>query len=115
MAENTSKQERVDEVENKEVKKGELEKLRAQVDEINDKLFELLNARGHLVKKIGQVKEKQGVNRYDPVRERKMLDYLAEINNGPFETSTIQHLFKEILKASLELQEDDHRKELLVS
>lgn len=93
----------------------ELEKLRERIDEMNDKLVDLINERGRLVKKIGQVKEKQGVNRYDPVRERKILDRLAEKNDGPFQTSTIQHLFKEILKASLELQEDDHRKALLVS
>lgn len=97
------------------MEKGELEKLREQVDGINDKLFDLLNERGRLVKKIGEVKKTQGVNRYDPVRERKMLDYFAEKNVGPFQTSTIQHLFKEIFKAALELQQDDHRKALLVS
>lgn len=31
------------------------------------------------------------------------------------ENSTLQHIFKEIFKASLELQEDDHSKALLVS
>lgn len=97
------------------MERGELERLREQVDEINDKLFDLLNERGSLVQKIGQVKKKQGVNRFDPVRERKMLDEFAARNNGPFQTSTIQHLFKEIFKAALELQEDDHRKALLVS
>ncbi|HET7577902.1 MAG TPA: bifunctional 3-deoxy-7-phosphoheptulonate synthase/chorismate mutase [Bacillales bacterium] len=97
------------------MEKGELEQLRVQVDEVNEKLFELLNERGRLVKKIGEIKKKQGVNRYDPVRERKMLDYFAEKNEGPFQTSTIQHLFKEIFKAALELQQDDHRKALLVS
>lgn len=44
-----------------------------------------------------------------------MLNLIAENNKGPFETSTLQHIFKEIFKASLELQEDDHRKALLVS
>ncbi|HEX6923684.1 MAG TPA: bifunctional 3-deoxy-7-phosphoheptulonate synthase/chorismate mutase [Bacillales bacterium] len=97
------------------MQKGELEKLREQVDEVNDKLIDLINERGRLVQKIGQAKKSQGVNRYDPVRERKMLDYLAERNDGPFETSTVQHLFKEIFKAALELQGDDHKKALLVS
>lgn len=44
-----------------------------------------------------------------------MLDELTKQNEGPFENSTIEHIFKEIFKASLELQEDDHRKALLVS
>jgi len=93
----------------------QLEKLRDQLDEINLKLLELINERGRLAKEIGQVKLKSGVNRFDPVRERKMLDLIAENNDGPFETSTVQHLFKQIFKASLELQEDDNSKKLLVS
>ncbi|WP_202078914.1 bifunctional 3-deoxy-7-phosphoheptulonate synthase/chorismate mutase [Caldalkalibacillus salinus] len=93
----------------------QLDTLRDQLDEINLKMLELINERGKIVKEIGQVKRKSGINRFDPVRERKMLDLLAANNEGPFETGTIQHLFKQIFKASLELQEDDHRKALLVS
>lgn len=93
----------------------ELEELRARIDELNMQILNLINERGRLVKEIGRIKGQQGVNRYDPVRERKMLDKILENNDGPFEKSTLQHLFKEIFKASLELQEDDHRKALLVS
>ncbi|AKM20089.1 bifunctional 3-deoxy-7-phosphoheptulonate synthase/chorismate mutase [Anoxybacillus geothermalis] len=92
-----------------------LEELRARVDEINLQLLKLINERGRLVQEIGKIKEAQGTHRYDPVRERKMLDLISEHNDGPFETSTLQHIFKEIFKAALELQEDDHRKALLVS
>ncbi|MBU8905217.1 bifunctional 3-deoxy-7-phosphoheptulonate synthase/chorismate mutase [Desertibacillus haloalkaliphilus] len=93
----------------------QLDALRNQLDDVNLKLLELINERASLVQEIGQVKSKQGVNRFDPVRERKMLDLIAAKNEGPFETSTLQHLFKQIFKASLELQEDDNRKALLVS
>ncbi|UTR11417.1 bifunctional 3-deoxy-7-phosphoheptulonate synthase/chorismate mutase [Evansella sp. LMS18] len=93
----------------------QLEELRNQLDKVNLQLMELINERASLVKEIGRVKSSQGLNRFDPVRERKMLDLIAEENQGPFETSTLQHLFKQIFKASLELQEDDHRKALLVS
>lgn len=102
-------------MENEEIKTDELAKLRKEVSAINFKLLDLFNERGRIVKEIGKAKQKEGVNRYDPVRERKMLDVIAEKNEGPFETSTLQHLFKEVFKAALELQEDDHRKELLVS
>lgn len=93
----------------------ELEELRNQVSEINLQLLKLINQRGRIAQEIGKVKETQGVNRYDPVRERAMLDELLQHHDGPFEPSTIQHIFKEIFKANLELQEDDHRKALLVS
>lgn len=93
----------------------ELDRLRSQIDEMNLQILKLLNERGHLVQEVGKLKEVQGVKRFDPVRERKMLDLIAENNDGPFETSTLQHLFKQIFKTGLELQEDDHRKALLVS
>jgi 3-deoxy-7-phosphoheptulonate synthase / chorismate mutase len=94
---------------------NELEVLRKEVDEISLKILELLNERGNVAQKIGKLKETQGVKRFDPVRERNLLDLIASHNDGPFETSTLQHIFKQIFKASLELQKDDNRKALLVS
>ncbi|KYG26679.1 bifunctional 3-deoxy-7-phosphoheptulonate synthase/chorismate mutase [Alkalihalobacillus trypoxylicola] len=92
-----------------------IEVLRTELDEVNIKLLELINKRAEVVQEIGKIKGKQGVNRFDPVRERSMLDHIAEHNEGPFETSTLQHIFKQIFKASLELQEEDNSKALLVS
>lgn len=89
--------------------------LRQKVDEINTQLLHLLNERAKVVQEIGQLKKIQGTKRFDPVREREVLDMIAEQNEGPFETTTLQHIFKTIFKASLELQEDDNRKALLVS
>ncbi|AJO19552.1 MULTISPECIES: bifunctional 3-deoxy-7-phosphoheptulonate synthase/chorismate mutase [Bacillus] len=93
----------------------ELDLLRQQANELNLQILKLINERGRIVQEIGKAKEAQGINRYDPVRERAMLNEIIENNDGPFENSTIQHIFKEIFKAGLELQEDDHSKALLVS
>lgn len=93
----------------------ELDQLRKRVDEINLELLEKINERARLVQEIGHAKETQGVHRFDPVRERTMLNLIKDNNNGPFQDSTIEHIFKEIFKAGLELQKDDHSKALLVS
>ncbi|UFT98063.1 bifunctional 3-deoxy-7-phosphoheptulonate synthase/chorismate mutase [Radiobacillus kanasensis] len=93
----------------------QLDQLRDKLDEVNLEILNLINSRAELVKEIGEIKEKQGAIYYDPVREREMLNKITAQNNGPFEDSTIVHLFKEIFKAGLELQKDDHRKALLVS
>lgn len=92
-----------------------LEELRKRLDEINIQLLKWLNERAAVVEQIGQLKEKQGVRRYDPVRESEMLARLIEMNEGPFDDATIQHLFKEIFKASLKLQKEDSKEALLVS
>ncbi|MUK86811.1 3-deoxy-7-phosphoheptulonate synthase [Ornithinibacillus sp. L9] len=94
---------------------NDLEQLRTQLDNINLQLLELINKRAETVQQIGQIKYKQGMKVFDPIREREMLNQLVEHNNGPFDNKTIEHLFKEIFKACLELQEVDHRKALLVS
>jgi 3-deoxy-7-phosphoheptulonate synthase/chorismate mutase len=94
---------------------NELEELRTRIDEVNLELLRLINERALLVQEIGRVKGSQGVFRFDPVRERMMLDKIKEQNDGPFDNSTIDHLFKEIFKAGLDLQKDDHKKALLVS
>lgn len=94
---------------------SELDQLRTRVDGLNLKLLKLINERAQIVEDIGRVKETQGVYRYDPVRERNMLDSIKIHNDGPFENITIEHVFKEIFKAGLELEKDDHRRALLVS
>ncbi|WP_407272263.1 bifunctional 3-deoxy-7-phosphoheptulonate synthase/chorismate mutase [Radiobacillus sp. PE A8.2] len=93
----------------------QLDQLREKMDEVNLQILDLINSRAEIVQQISQVKEKLGANRFDPLREREMLNLITQHNSGPFENSTIVQLFKEIFKASLELQEDDHTKALLVS
>ncbi|EUJ65471.1 bifunctional 3-deoxy-7-phosphoheptulonate synthase/chorismate mutase [Listeria fleischmannii] len=93
----------------------DLDALRHQVDELNLELLNVINKRANLVQEIGKIKGVQGSLRFDPLREREMLNQIVSQNNGPFEDSTIEHLFKEIFKAGLELQEEDHSKALLVS
>ncbi|WP_249872030.1 bifunctional 3-deoxy-7-phosphoheptulonate synthase/chorismate mutase [Oceanobacillus saliphilus] len=94
---------------------NEMEQLRKQIDDVNLEILELINRRAELNQQIGQLKTKQSIKRFDPVREREMLDKIKEKNNGPFQNATLEHIFKEIFKASLELQEDDNSKALLVS
>ncbi|STO07709.1 bifunctional 3-deoxy-7-phosphoheptulonate synthase/chorismate mutase [Exiguobacterium aurantiacum] len=93
----------------------QLNRLRREMDELNREMLDLLSRRGALAVEIGKVKRLQGVERYDPVREREMLDFIAAENPGPFETPRLQHLFKEMFKASAELQGEDRDKTLLVS
>lgn len=93
----------------------QIETMRKQIDEINLEILELINKRAALVQELGKEKEKQGSNRFDPERERQMLNLLVENNKGPFNDSAVRHLFKQIFQVSLDLQNDDKKKVLLVS
>ncbi|WP_323704557.1 bifunctional 3-deoxy-7-phosphoheptulonate synthase/chorismate mutase [Mammaliicoccus sp. Dog046] len=93
----------------------ELESLRERIEVINDEILALLSERGHLAKKIGEEKRKQGTQVYDPQREKEMLNHLIDKNEGPYNDNTIKQLFKEIFKASTDLQKSENEKHLYVS
>ena len=71
-----------------------IEKLRLEVDKINDELLFLINKRAEIVGKICKEKNKQGVSKFDPAREEKMMFDLIEKNKGPFSNQEIIEIFK---------------------
>lgn len=91
------------------------ETLRDELDNLNLDILKLVNKRAEIVQEIGEIKGKQSTRKFDPVRERDMLNNIISHNDGPFTNATIEHIFKEIFKAGLEIQEDDQQKALLVS
>ena len=93
----------------------DLESLRSQIDSLNLEILRLVNERATVVEEIGKIKEKQGVNRYDPLRERHMLDLIKKNNNGPLNQMTVDYIFKQIFKTALKQLEAEKKKELLVS
>jgi len=92
-----------------------LQALRKELDEINAEILRWLSRRAEVVLEIGRLKLRQGINRFDPVREKEMLDRLAAMNPGPFDDTTIRHIFKTIFAASLQLQKKEEGASLLVS
>jgi len=95
--------------------KTRIKELRDEIDRINRELLALLSERGEIAREIGRLQTELGLSHYDPVREAEMLDYLTRENPGPFPAETIKHLFKEIFKASLTLEEAEDQKTFLYS
>ncbi|ARQ04988.1 bifunctional 3-deoxy-7-phosphoheptulonate synthase/chorismate mutase [Macrococcoides caseolyticum] len=93
----------------------DLNTLREKIETLNIEILKLLSERGQIAKQIGQEKRKQGTAIYDPEREKEMINKLLDLNDGPFDDNVIKQLFKEIFKASTELQKSDSEKHLLVS
>lgn len=52
----------------------ELNLLREKIDEIDDKLLILLKERLEVSKKIGEIKKKNNMPIYDPVREQEIIE-----------------------------------------
>ncbi|MBT9958594.1 bifunctional 3-deoxy-7-phosphoheptulonate synthase/chorismate mutase [Staphylococcus aureus] len=94
---------------------NKLESYRSEIVSLNHQILDLLSKRGELAHKIGEEKLKQGTRIYDPQREKEMLNDLIDSNKGPFNDNTIKQLFKEIFKASTDLQKSENEKHLYVS
>ena len=92
-----------------------LQEFRSEIVDINEEILNLLSKRGKLAQKIGEEKRKQGTAVYDPQREKEMINKLLDKNEGPFNDNVIKQLFKEIFKASTDLQKSENEKHLYVS
>ncbi len=89
----------------------ELKELRAEIDSLDTRLLELLNARAKAASEIGEVKarslgagkRKAGVA-WVPHREREVLNRMLKLNTGPFPDDAVLAVFREIMSASLALE-----------
>lgn len=84
---------------------NELTKLRGKIDKIDEDILKLLNNRARVVIEVARLKRKENASFYSPEREKAILQRLISINKGPFPNSAIKPLFREILSASLALEE----------
>lgn len=83
----------------------ELKKIRSSIDKIDDEILKLLNRRAGFVVEVGRIKRGQKSTFYKPDRERQILARLASNNNGPFPNDALKAIYREILAASLALEE----------
>ncbi|MGZ5098851.1 MAG: chorismate mutase, partial [Usitatibacter sp.] len=80
---------------------SELERLRDEIDRVDDAILESLNERARLARAIGTLKVGQA---YRPEREAQVLRRIKERNPGPLAAETVALLFREIMSAYLALE-----------
>ena len=91
-----------------------LSALRGQIDGINRKILELLQARANIVLEIGALKRAQGLEGYDPRREADMLHALMAEAQEPLSPTDVKDVFQTIFRSSLDLQDRERRLNLKV-
>jgi chorismate mutase/prephenate dehydratase len=84
---------------------GELERLRKTIDDVDNEILRLLNKRAETVIEIAYIKRNERAQFYSPEREREILERLTSLNKGPFPNDTLKVIYREILSASLSLEE----------
>ena len=84
--------------------KNELKPLRRKIDQVDQKILNLLNERTGIVLTIGKIKQKNHEEVFAPQREKVLLEQLIKKNKGPFPAHALQSVFREILSASRSIQ-----------
>lgn len=82
-----------------------LDKYRDEIDRIDREILRLLNERAGNAIAIGEIKKKEGKPLWVPSREMKIYERLTELNDGPFPNDALRNVYREIISASLSLEE----------
>ncbi|PLY02880.1 MAG: prephenate dehydratase [Desulfuromonas sp.] len=85
--------------------KNDLDRLRRKIDEIDSTILGLLNERADVVIEVGKIKEGASGDFYVPSREQAIYQRLTDENTGPFPNDGIRRVFREIISASLNLEQ----------
>jgi chorismate mutase/prephenate dehydratase len=85
----------------------DLNKVRTQIDAIDEKIHGLINDRARLAQLVGISKTREGrtVDFYRPEREAQVLRMARARNTGPLRDAEVLRLFREIMSACLAQQE----------
>ncbi len=83
----------------------QLKPLRNKIDALDEQILSLLNARAQVVLDVGKAKKDNNKVFYVPSREQAIYERLKKISDGPFPTDAIQKVFREIISASLSLEQ----------
>ena len=88
-----------------------LEKLRARIDAIDERLLELFNQRARCAVEVAEVKRElsatpdESVTFFRPDREAQVIKRLKSLNQGPLSDDEIGRLIREVMSACLALEQ----------
>lgn len=77
---------------------------RKRIDQIDDQLMKLLNARSACAVEIGRIKRQIGMALYQPDREKWILDRVARNNPGPLDSGAVRRVFERVIDESRRLE-----------
>jgi chorismate mutase len=82
----------------------QIDALRRRIDELDERLVQLLNDRAGCALEIGRIKQALGMEIYQPDREREVLRHVRDLNGGPLDAHAIVRLFERIIDEARRLE-----------
>src|SRR5262245_13518683 len=81
-----------------------LNKHRHAIDQLDEEIVRLLNARTSHVLAIGNIKLQNGEEIYAPHRERAVLQRITRLNKGPITNDSLRAIYREVMSSALSLE-----------
>ena len=81
-----------------------INELRKSIDEIDEKILDLINQRLLFGKEIGNIKRKNKEPVTDKAREISIIKRLKNLNKGHLRNDTLDYIFTQIISESREVQ-----------
>lgn len=82
-----------------------LDELRERIDRLDRQIVDLLNERTRVAIDIGRSKREGGGSIFAPDREKQVFEHAKGCNEGPLPDGSLQAIYREIMSASISLQQ----------
>lgn len=82
-----------------------LEALRREIDEIDDRILELIAERVRKVLAVGELKRQTQMAVYDPERERRLIERLCAAAPDPLERDIVRRIFERVVDESRTIEQ----------
>lgn len=79
---------------------------RKSIDKIDTQLVKLFNERARCAAEIGKIKAQNGLDIYNPEREKNIMIHIAKHNDGPLSNAAVRNIFKKIIESCRELEKN---------
>ena len=89
---------------NREEALAQLASCRSQIDDLDVRLLEILNARTKVVERIGRIKQDFEMPVYEPKREDQVFQNVLDHNSGPLPPESVRRIFERIIDEMRTLQ-----------
>jgi chorismate mutase len=82
----------------------DIEDWRKKIDEIDQRLVEILNERAAAARQIGLIKRDLQMGVYEPAREKQIFENVRRANRGPLPDRDLIQLYERIIDVMRKLQ-----------
>ena len=80
---------------------------RKKIDEIDQRLVELLSERARAAHEIGRMKRKARMPIYEPDREQTVFNHVTKVNPGPLPNRDLMRIYERIMDIMRQIQQEE--------